>query len=100
MRARLNASAITSKQKKDAIRQLVNEELKKGQKDNTRRIMKMFCVSLNEEFGFGHDRLMRLVGKVVAMIHEHSDDEIFWAKVDRLLNQIGMGFEDEEDENL
>lgn len=100
MRARLNASQITTKQQKQAIRELVENELKKGQRDNTRRIMKMFCVSLNEEFGFGQSRLTRLVGKVVSMIDEHSDDEIFWAKVDRLLNQIGMGFQDEEDEKL
>jgi hypothetical protein len=96
MRARLPATSKVSTKQREAIKELVAEELKKQREDTTRRIMKMYCATLNEQFGFGKDRLYKLVGKVLEMLQEHEDDEIFWVKMDRKLHQVGLDFKDEE----
>lgn len=96
MKARIPAANRVSTKQKAAIREVVAAELEKGKQDTTRRIMKMYCAVLNEQFGFGQQRLFKLVAKVLEMLNEHADDEIFWARMDRKLHQIGMDFQDEE----
>lgn len=96
MKARIPAANKVSAKTKEAIRELVAAELEKEKQATTRRIMKMYCAALNEQFGFGQQRLFRLVNATLEMINEHADDEIFWARLDRKLHQIGMDFQDEE----
>ena len=64
MKARYKASGITSKQQKEAIRNLIDEELKRQRECSTRRLLKLVCISLHKEFGFGKVRLHRL-GRMV-----------------------------------
>lgn len=96
MRARIPAESKVSNKTRMVIRELVAKEHEKAKHDTTRRIMKIFCVTLNDAFGFGKGRLSLLVNKVYEITNEHADDEIFWARVDRKLHQIGMDFQDEE----
>lgn len=96
MKARIPAANKVSAKQREAIRELVAAELEKEKQGTTRRIMKMYCAALNEQFGFGQQRLFRLVNAVLEMLNEHADDEIFWARLDRKLHQIGMDFQDEE----
>lgn len=75
-------------------RQAQNEEF-------TRRTMKTFCVALNQEFGFGKDRLMRLISKVLEIGKEREQDEVFWAHIDRyVIEHIGLEFEREDYEKM
>ena len=96
MKARYKASGITSKQQKEAIRNLVADELKRQRETGTRRMFKLICLSLNKEFGFGKDRLRRLGAMVNRLTAEHENDEIYWTHVDGALEQIGLKFENEE----
>ena len=96
MKARIPAKSMVSTKQKKYIRECVAAELEKGKQDTTRRIMKMYCAVLNEQFGFGKKRIYKLVTKVLEMLNEHADDEIFWARMDRKMHQIGLDFQDEE----
>lgn len=96
MKARYKASGITNKQQKEAIRNLVAEELERQRNSSTRRLLKLVCLSLHKEFGFGKDRLYRLGRVVNKLTAEHEDDEIYWTHVDNALEQIGISFEPED----
>lgn len=82
------------------IQQQIKAEVKseydrKGQ-DLTRRHIKLMCIALNEHFGFGKDRLLKLVEKYGELGAERKDDEIFWTHIDRQLDKIGLGFPAED----
>ena len=94
MRARYDR--ITLKQRK-IIREGVEEEFQRQSNDMARRIFKLFCVMLNQEFGFGKERLCRLIQSVEDISAQREQDEVFWAHVDRVVNeQIGMDFPPED----
>ena len=81
-------------------RQRINDEVKaefdrQGQ-ELSRRHIKLFCVALNEEFGFGKDRLLRLIQKYGDLGAERKDDEVFWTHIDRHLESIGLDFPKED----
>ena len=95
MRARYQSSGITSKEKKEAIRNLVAKEMEKQRESSTRRLLKLVCISLHKEFGFGKDRLYRLGRMVNKLTAEHENDEVYWIHVDKALEQIGISFEPE-----
>lgn len=86
-----------TKSEKDRInqfaRQNVADWLKKNEQALTRRVLKIVCVSLNEEFGYGAERLSRLVNSVNRTTDEWHDNPCFWTMVDRRLEQIGIPFE-------
>lgn len=92
MKARL---PISSKHKK-RIRQEVDNYYKQAGNDMTRRMFKLFCLALNEEFGFGKIRLARLIAKVSEWSLKSADDEVFWGHTDRqIIDRMGMEFERE-----
>lgn len=81
-------------------RQRINDEVKaefdrQGQ-ELSRRHIKLFCVALNEQFGFGKDRLLKLVQAYGDLGAERKDDEIFWSHIDRYLERIGLDFPKED----
>lgn len=96
MRAIIPAERMVSSKQKKRIKELVTKEHERHKHETTRKIMKMFCVILNDKFGFGKARLYKVICEVLEMTNEHADDEIFWARMDRKLHQIGMDFQDEE----
>lgn len=89
-----------SKAERERINQLAKENvahwLKENEADLTRRVLKIVCVSLNEQFGFGADRLSRLVKEVNQTTAEWEVNPCFWTTVDRRLNQIGIPFVEED----
>lgn len=54
------------------------------------------CLALHEEFGWGHERLLRLIGTINALAEEHETDEVYWTHVDRVMDQLGMAFAKED----
>lgn len=96
MRARLKPSAIISKVQKKAVNQVLQSELERQQKLVMRRFFKIMCVSLNKDFGFGKERLMRLINRISEVSAEHENDEIYWVHVDRCIEQLGLEFSKEE----
>lgn len=90
MKARIPMQ-FTNKQKA-AIREQVAEELKRQAQGNTRRIFKLLCASLHEEYGFGKVRLMRIIDRINKVAAEHETDEVYWTHIDMLMKQIGIAF--------
>jgi len=94
MKAHYNKFTLKQKQ---MIRAGVAEEFKRQSGSMTRRVFKLFCVALNQEFGFGKKRLAQLIQAIEDIGAQREQDEVFWAHVDRLVNeQIGMSFEPED----
>lgn len=65
------------------------------ERDSTRRILKLVCVVLNEEYRFGAVRLSNVIRKLGEL--SQMDDEIFWHHVDRKMEQLGIPFDKEHD---
>ena len=97
MRARIKSSAIVSKAQKRAVNDLLEVEMGKQYQKVMRRFFKLMCVSLNEDFGFGKVRLMRLISRISRVAAEHANDEIYWTHVDRRIEQLGLEFSKEDE---
>ena len=95
MRARLKAGGVTSKTTKRAVRELVAEEHRKQGEGAARRLFKLFCVSIYEEYGFAAKRGGRIIEQVSKIAEEKKTDPVFWTHIDRWLKQIGYNFPDE-----
>lgn len=94
MKARIPMQ-FTNKQKA-AIRENVAQELRRQQQDNIRRVFKLLCASLHEEYGFGKVRCMRIIDRINKTAAEHEQDEVYWHHIDTLMEQLGIAFERED----
>ena len=92
----MKARATLDRKTKERINLEVKAEFDRQGQELSRRHIKLFCVALNEEFGFGKDRLLRLIQKYGDLGAERKDDEIFWSHIDRHLEQIGLDFPKED----
>ena len=78
------------------IKEAAAKELDKQEMDRTRRMFKLFCLVLNDLYGFGRERLGRTLAGVSDLSAEHEKDEVFWTHVDRVvIDQMGMQFDRE-----
>ena len=97
MRARIPAQARLSSTSRRVIKEAAAPELDKQEMDRTRRLFKLFCLALNEQCGFGRERLSRVLASVSELSAEHDKDEVFWTHVDRVvIDQIGVQFDRED----
>lgn len=88
MKARIPGSRALLKPDKKAVRDYVDQH----QKDVTRRLLKLACVTLHMHFGFGKERL----GKFLMQMNGLMGDELLWWHVDKLLiDQVGLEFDRE-----
>jgi hypothetical protein len=100
MNARVNpANKITKKQKK-VLTEYIQDEIRKEHAGAARRLFKLMCVCLNDDFGFGAARLSKLISKISELSQEHEKDEVFWTHMDRRLEQMGVPFAKENYEVL
>ena len=66
-----------------------------------RRCYKAIAVALNQQFGFGKNRLIKLFDGTSDIAKMREKDEIFWQHVDNVvIKQIGLPFEREEYKDL
>ncbi len=69
--------------------------------NNARRLIKIFCVALNQRYGFGHDRLAVLLGEVDNLAEKQKDDPVFWSHIDReVIDYLKLPFEFEDYEKM
>ena len=61
-----------------------------------RQYMKLTCIALNEQFGFGQRRLEALIAEIIRLSDISETDEEFWTHVDQRLQQLGIEFLEEE----
>lgn len=95
MRARIRPADKLSKEQRAAMQDYAKAEFVKQAQDNVRRVFKLLCLSLHEEFGFGKDRCTRLIQRINALAKEHEQDEVYWTHVDSVMQDIGVEFEPE-----
>lgn len=89
-----------TKKQKAAIRETVAEELRRQEQDNIRRIFKLLCASLHEEYGFGKIRCMRIIDRINKTAAAHAQDEVYWHHIDTLMEQLGIAFVKEDYEQV
>lgn len=101
----VKSSMTRSQVEKDLEESLKELEVFKAKvrNDNTRQILKIMCLSLNEKYGFGRKRNATLVTWMFDLINEEinkldGDAGDFWYKVDQRLSQLRMDFFPTEDE--
>ena len=92
MKARMKLNNKIQKKIKEEVR---TEYDRQGQ-DLARRHIKLMCVALNEHFGFGKNRLMKLIQAYGDLGEERKEDEVFWSHIDRYIEQIGLDFPKED----
>ena len=68
----------------------IHDEMRKQQAGITRRIIKLFCIALNESYGFGKKRSRDILLKVMELADKHLDDEVFWYHADKRIRQLGF----------
>ena len=91
----MKARVPINRKQQDRIREEVAKEYKRQGEEMSRRIFKLFCVALNDKFGFGEVRLKKLIDAVNELGKERDEDEVFWSHIDRYLKKINMQFEEE-----
>lgn len=97
MNARIRLKDKLSKKEKANIEAYVQEVNQNEAISISRRLVKIFCVALNQGFGFGHDRLAVLLGEVDNLAEKQKDDPVFWSHVDReVINYLKLPFEPED----
>ena len=89
-----NASKRNAPKNMQKVRELERQRIEL-KREFTRRTMKAFCVALNQEFGFGKSRIIRLILKVVEISKEREHDEVFWSHIDIYCKHLGLDFPDE-----
>ena len=92
----MKARRIIDKKTHNRIKEEIKAEYDRQGQDLTRRHIKLMCVVLNNNFGFGKDRLLKLVQAYGDLASERKDDEIFWSHIDRYLERIGLDFPKED----
>lgn len=93
MKARLPKLSQTQLKK---ARAEVGRILKDDMQTIARRMNKLVCIALNNEFGFGAERLSRTMLAISALADEAEKDSEFWTHADIRLEQIGCTFKREE----
>lgn len=96
MKVRLRLQDKISKKQQKDIQAYCDNEVKRKEIDSSRRMIKIFCVALNETFGFGASRLLKVINKITELSQRRDDDPVFWYRIDRDLRQMGLEFEPED----
>lgn len=88
---------VTNRQRA-MVKELVAGELAGQREAVTRRLLKLVCLCISRDFGFGPVRLGRLVESINRLLAEEGNEPEFWYRVDRALGKMGLGFEEEGEE--
>lgn len=100
MKARIKPIYSVNKKQKEAVKEYIQQEMQVQQVGSTRRVFKLFCVALHDEYGFGKGRLSNVLGRVNTVCEEKRDDPVFWSHMDRVIEQIGLDFPKEDYEAM
>ena len=97
MNARIRLKDKLSKKEKANIEAYVQEFNQNEAVNMSRRLLKIVCVALNQRFGFGHDRLLRLLGEIDNLAEQQKEDLIFWYHMDKeCIKCLKLPFEPED----
>lgn len=71
------------KEQRTAIRRACKDEMK----NQNRRLLKPVCIALHEQYGFGRERLCRLVETIAELSNSRTDDPVYWQHNDKFLTE-------------
>lgn len=87
---------LTNNEKK-ACKRYIIEEIQKGQNEALTRFLKVNCMILHDDFGFGQQRLAKFIELISKVMGENKGNEIFWDKVDEIvIDNLRLPFERED----
>lgn len=91
MKAHIPASQKLSKKSRETVK----EYIENCEQDHIRRLLKMACVTLHQDFGFGTQRLSKFLSGMTKLSLDK--DEILWEHMDKLIiDQMRIKFEREK----
>lgn len=97
MKARIKPKNIFSKHIKDAADEYVREEVDRVKREELTRFLKVFFVTLHNDYEMPSDDLEQLLLKTSDLMIENQGNEILWDKIDELLiDRLGLPFERED----
>lgn len=71
------------KEQRTAIRRACKDEMK----NQNRRLLKLVCIALHGQYGFGRERLYRLIEKISELSTSRMDDPVYWQHNDKFLTE-------------
>lgn len=87
---------LTSDEKK-RVSGYILSEIEKGQNEALMRFLKVNCVVLHNNFGFGYQRLAKFIECIRETMGNNIGNEIFWDKVDEIvIDNLRLPFERED----
>jgi hypothetical protein len=92
----MKARRTVDRKMQERIRNEVAEHFKTESNNMTRRLFKLACVTLHQEFGFGGIRLSRFIDKLEEIGAEREQDEVYWSHVDNYCKMLGLDFANED----
>lgn len=94
MRARVNpVGLMTGKQQAELrrrVEEMAAESVKQQETSTICRWYKLLMLALNQEYGFGADRLARVCAAIDRLADEERRDLEFWTHADIRLKQLGV----------
>lgn len=88
MKAHIPPEKLISGRSLKAVEEYIQDE----SMNMSRRLFKLVAVALNDLYGFGAERNLKLSQHVGSLIVENRDNEVFWEHVDRRCDQMGLGY--------
>ena len=64
---------------------LAKKEVERQSIVQMRKFFKLSACVLNENFKFGHDRILKFINSISELISQSDEDEIFWEHIDMLV---------------
>ena len=80
----------------DRIIERAEEQMNEQQKKAISRVMKLSCLILNEDFGFGAVRLNRYITEMTERIQKAVNTPEQWYFVDKKMETLGLPFPRED----
>ncbi len=85
-----------SKAQRKEINKFVADEVAKQEAVYMRRIFKVICYVLYNDFGFGVKKLAKVINSANEAMADMTSNEVIWDRIDRKLRDIGLEFENED----
>lgn len=93
MKAHIGFSPSKAQQKE--IDKYAREIVSKEEAAYMRRVIKVICYALHNDFGWGVGRLVRLINAANDTMGKMQSNDTIWDSIDHELEYLGLEFEDE-----
>ena len=105
MKVRLNPLINMSTKEKKELNEYMAQRAKKIYDEEAtglvRRCYKTFAVALHQKYGFGRNRLIKLMDELTDLSKLRDIDDVFWKHLDDIIiNEIKLDFEREDYKEL